>query len=153
MRLVAFMRKIAANTWLFMAVDPKARRFSLTWDGGYLTATVGLLEALYGADFADKVGAGKSKTISVKGHTRQRRIGGPTTSIASFDYNVIDYPRRVSGGAAGGQPIRIETGGAWWTARLGGSVQDFKAFLAGTGKPDKTFQFMTEKGGLYSSAS
>lgn len=136
-----------------MAVDPKARRFSLTWDGGYLTASVGLLEALYGADFGEKVGAGKAKTISVKGHSRQAMIGGPTKTVASYTYNVIDYPRRLSGGAAGGQPIRIEYGGSWWTCRLGGSVQDFKAFLAGTGKPNTAFQFMTEKGGLYSSAN
>jgi len=136
-----------------MAVDPKARRFSVTWNGGYLTASVGLLEALYGEDFNEKVGAGAAKTINVGGHSRQRRIGGPTTSVAGYSYNVIDYPRRVNGGAAGGQPIRIEYGGSWWTARLGGSIQDFKAFLAGVGSPLAAFQFMTEKGGLYSSAT
>jgi hypothetical protein len=153
LRVLAFVSKITEDIWPLMATDPKARRFSLTWADGYLTASVGLLEALYGPDFSNKVGAGQSKTISVKGHTRQRRIGGPTTTVGTYDYNMIEYPRRVSGGAAGGQPIRIEAGGSWWTARLGGSVQDFKAFLAGTGKPTKTFQFMTEKGGLYSSAS
>jgi hypothetical protein len=136
-----------------MAVDKKARKFSLTWDGGYLTATVGLLTALYGADFAEKVGAGKAKTVSVKGHTRTRVIGGPSTPVSSYDYSVIDYPRRINGGAAGGQPIKIEVDGSWWSARLGGSVQDFKAFLAGAGKPTAPFSFMTEKGGLYSSAT
>lgn len=136
-----------------MSVDPKARKFSLTWNGGYLTATVGLLEAIYGKDFAAKVGAGSAKTISVKGHSRQRKIGGATKAVASYTFNIIDYPRRVNGGAAGGQPIRIEYGGSWWTARLGGSVQDFKAFLSGTGKPSTPFQFLTEKGGLYSSAT
>lgn len=134
-----------------MATDRKARKFSLTWDGGYLTTTVGLLEALYGQDFMQKVGAGKAKTISVKGHTRTRVIGGPAKTIGSYDYSMVKYPRTVSGGAAGGQPIQIEHGGAWWTARLGGSVQDFKAFLTGTGKPDTAFTFMTEKGGVYSS--
>ena len=118
-----------------------------------MTATVGLLEALYGPDFNEKVGAGAAKTVNVGGHNRQRRIGGPTTSVAGYSYNLIDYPRRVNGGAAGGQSIRIEFGGAWWTARLGGSVQDFKAFLSGVGKPLNAFQFMTEKGGLYSSAT
>jgi hypothetical protein len=136
-----------------MAVDPKSRNFSLTWDGGYLTTSVGVLEALYGADFGTKVGAGKAKSITVKSHTRTRVIGGASKTVASYGYNVIDYPRRVNGGAAGGQPIRVEIDGDWWVARLGGSVQDFKAFLAGAGKPTKAFQFMTEKGGLYSSAS
>lgn len=134
-----------------MATDPKARKFSLTWDGGYLTTTVGLLEALYGGDFMQKVGAGSASTISVKSHTRTRVIGGPAKTIASHTYNLIKYPRTINGGAAGGQPIRIQYGGSWWTARLGGSVQDFKAFLTGTGKPDVAFVFMTEKGGVYSS--
>lgn len=134
-----------------MATDPKARKFSLTWDGGYLTATVGLLEALYGADFMNKVGAGAAKNIAVKSHTRTRVIGGPSKTVNAFNYNVIKYPRRVSGGASGGQPIQIEHDGSWWTARLGGSVQDFKAYLAGTGKPTNAFTFMTEKGGVYSS--
>ena len=134
-----------------MATDPKARKFSLTWDGGYLTTTVGLLEALYGTDFMKAVGAGSAKTISVKSHTRTRVIGGASRTIASHDYNLIKYPRTLSGGAAGGQEIKIIYDGGKWTARLGGSVQDFKAFLSGTGKPDNAFTFLTEKGGLYSS--
>jgi hypothetical protein len=136
-----------------MASDPKGRNFSLTYQGGYLNTTIGLLEALYGADFEQKVGAGQAKTVNVKAHTRQRVIGGPVTNIAAHSFGMIDYPRRLSGGSMGGQSIRIESGGSWWTARLGGSVQDFKAFLAGTGKPTSAFQFITEKGGLYSSAS
>lgn len=134
-----------------MAVDVKARTFSLTWDGGYLTAKRGVLEALYGQDFMNKVGAGKAKSVTVKGHTRTRVIGGPAKTIAGFSYNMIDYPRRVKGGAAGGQPIVLDIDGDRWTCRLGGSVQDFKAFLAGVGKPDKAFTFFTERGGEYSS--
>jgi len=136
-----------------MASDPKARKFSLSWDGGYLTASRGLLEALYGADFMSTVGAGMAKTVAVKGHSRQRVIGGPSKTVGAYAYNVIDYPRKVKGGAAGGQPIMIEYGGSWWTARLGGSVQNFKQFLSGTGKPNAAFAFTTERGGDYSSAA
>lgn len=136
-----------------MAVDKDAGRFSLTWDGGYLTASQGLLKALYGADFMDKVGAGAAKTIAVKAHARTRVIGGPSKQVGGYSYSMVKYPRKVSGAGAGGQPIQIEYGGSWWTARLGGSIQDFKTFLAGIGKPTTTFQFMTEKGGLYSSAA
>lgn len=135
------------------ARDPDARKFSVSWDGGYLTATVGLMKALYGDDWEQKVGAGAAQTISVKAHTRQRVIGGPSKSVAGHTYSIIKYPRKVRGGAAGGQPIRILIGGSFWTARLGGSVQDFKAFLSGTGSPAAAFTFVTEKGGEYSSAS
>lgn len=136
-----------------MGFDPKARKFTLSWEGGYMTTTVGLLEALYGNDFMDKVGAGKAATITVKGHSRTRVIGGPSKTVAQYQYAVIKYPRLVNGGASGGQEMLIEYGGDWWTARLGGSVQDFKAWLAGPGKPTKTFQFKTQLGGVYSSAS
>lgn len=134
-----------------MAVDTNARKFSVSWDGGSLTATVGLLKAIYGEDWEQKVGAGAAKTVSVKGHTRQRVIGGPSKAVAGYSYSLIEYPRKVRGGAAGGQPIRILLGGSFWTARLSGSVQDFKAFLAGVGKPLTGFTFITQKGGEYSS--
>jgi hypothetical protein len=136
-----------------MGMDPKARKFTLSWDGGYLTATVGLLESIYGQDFMDKVGAGKAKTITVKSHSRTRVIGGPATTVAAHQYGLIEYPRFINGGAAGGQPIEIEKAGSWWTVRLGGSVQDFKAWLSGAGKPLSPFQFRTAKGAVYSSAA
>lgn len=136
-----------------MAVDKDARKFSVSWDGGNLTATVGLFKALYGEKWEEKVGAGKAKTITVKGHSRTRVIGGPASAVAGHSYSVISYPRKMRGGASGGQPIRILLGGSFWTARLGGSVQDFKAFLSGVGAPLTVFTFITEKGGEYSSAS
>ena len=136
-----------------MAADPKARKFSLSWEGGYLTATRGLLEDLYGPDFMDTVGAGVAKTVAVKGHTRQRIIGGAAKTVGAYSFNIVKYPRKVKGGAAGGQKILIQSGGSWWSARVGGSIQDFKAFLSGVGKPAKSFIFSTEKGGEYSSHS
>lgn len=136
-----------------MAADTKARKFSISWDGGYLTTTRYVLEAIYGADFMEKVGSGKAKTIAVKGHSRTRVIGQPAKTVASYSYSLIEYPSRTKGAAAGGQPIKILIGEDWWTARLGGSVQDFKTFLAGTGKPDKAFTFTTERGREYTSSN
>jgi len=135
-----------------MPADLKAKKFSINWTGGYLTATRGLLEYLYGPDFMDTVGAGKAKDIAVKGHTRQRVIGGPVKTVAPHSYSLIDYPRKVKGGAAGGQPILIQTSSGAFTARLGGSIQDFKQFLAGAGRPMANFTFSTERGGEYSSS-
>lgn len=134
-----------------MAVDQDARKFSVSWNGGALTATVGLLKAIYGQDWETKVGAGAAKTVSVKSHTRQRVIGGPAKTVSGYNYSIVEYPRKVRGGASGGQPIQILLGGSFWTARLTGSIQDFKAFLAGVGKPATSFTFVTQKGGEYSS--
>lgn len=134
-------------------LDKDARRFSVSWSGGYLTATVGLFKALYGDKWEEKVGGGQAATINVKAHTRVRVIGGGGTPVGGYSYGVVKWPRKVRGGAAGGQPIRILLGEDFWTARLGGSVQDFKTFLAGAGAPATAFTFVTEKGGEYSSAS
>jgi len=136
-----------------MAADPKARKFSLTWEGGYLTTTRGLLEEIWGTDFLKTAGAGVPKVVAVKGHTRTRVIGGGSKAVGAYSYNTMEYPRKVKGGAAGGQAILINSSGSWWTARLGGSVQEFKAFLKGKGAPTTPFTFTTQRGGEYSSAS
>jgi hypothetical protein len=112
-----------------MALDPKARKVALNFPGGSLTATRGLLEAIYGPNLT---GAGESvttSTISVSGHSRVRVIGGPSTSVAANSYVRTKFPTAVNGGAAGGEPIALLVGGKYWTARLSGSHQDFATFL------------------------
>jgi hypothetical protein len=114
-----------------MALDPKARKVALNYPGGSLTATQGLLEAIFGPDLT---GAGDSVTtasVSVSGHSRVRVIGGPSKTVSAFSYSRKKYPVAVNGGAAGGEPIALLVNGKWWTARLSGSHQEFADFLTG----------------------
>lgn len=115
-----------------MALDMKARKVALNFPGGSLTATRGLLEAIWGPNLS---GAGSDVTtasVSVSGHSRTRVIGGPAKNVAASTYVRKKYPVAVNGGAAGGEAIALMVGGKYWTARLSGSHQAFADFLMGT---------------------
>jgi len=136
-----------------MTRDPKARRFALSYDGGYISSTLGLIEHVWGSDWEKKAGEGKTKTITRKEYTRQRVIGGAATRVGQSSFSITRHPRRINGGAAGGQPIKIVLDGKAWGARMGGSVQSFKKFLNGAGHPNVAFTFITELGGEYTSGA
>lgn len=114
-----------------MALDTKARKVALNYPGGSLTATQGLLEAIFGPNLTGAGDAVTTSTVSVSGHTRVRVIGGPSTSIGATNYVRKKYPVAVNGGAAGGEAIQLLVNGKWWTARLSGSHQEFADFLTG----------------------
>lgn len=115
-----------------MALDPKARKVALNFPGGSLTASVGLLEAIFGPDMGGAGGTESTKQISVTGHSRVRVIGGPSTNVAANSYTLTKYPSIDKSGAAGGEAIALRVAGKSWTARLSGSHQDFVAFLKTT---------------------
>lgn len=114
-----------------MALDPKARKIALNFPGGTLTATRGLLEAIYGPDLTGAGGTSVPSNVSVSGHNRVRVIGGDSTSVAGSNYVRNKFPTSVNGGAAGGEPIALLVGGRYWTARLSGSHTKFAEFLTG----------------------
>lgn len=133
-----------------MATDNKAKKLTLNFPGGSLTATRGLLETMFGEDFAGLTNEPIVSTVSVTGYTRKRVIGGPSTSVAANTYTRSKYPTSVSGGAAGGEAIMINLDGDFWTARLSGSHQDFAAFLAANDGPlTQSIFWKSEKGTSY----
>jgi len=114
-----------------MALDPKARKIALNFPGGTLTASQGLLEAVFGPNLTGAGEAVTTSTVSVSGHSRTRVIGGASKTVGAFNYTRKKYPTAVAGGAAGGEPIALLVGGKYWTARLSGSHQEFADFLSG----------------------
>lgn len=114
-----------------MAVDTQARKLTIGFNGGSLTATKGLLEALFGDDLVQQA-SDETIAVSVRTHNRVRVIGGDSTSVASFNYERKRYPSGGDSGAGGGEPVRLFVDGDWWTARLSGSHQDFCKFLRGS---------------------
>lgn len=132
-----------------MAVDPNARKLTLSFPGGSLTATRGLLTSLFGPGLIAAESTGTA-TVSVKAHQRVRVIGGPAKNIAANSYTRTKYPSGTLSGSAGGESIAIFDEGDWWTARLSGSHQDFNAFLEGaTWASNKTINWRSEKGKPY----
>jgi hypothetical protein len=111
-----------------MAFDPKARKMSVGFPGGSLTATVGLLEALFGTELVSPEEPSTAQ-VSVDSHTRVRVIGGPATAVAGHTYDRKKYPTGQFNGGSGGEAIRFQLNGSDWTARLSGSHQDFNDWL------------------------
>lgn len=103
----------------------------MNFPGGTLTATRGLLEAVWGPTLTSDA-AVATASVSVSGHTRQKLIGGPTKTISANTYTRTKYPVGSASGAAGGEAIMLNVGGKWWTARLSGSHQAFCNFLRGS---------------------
>jgi hypothetical protein len=114
-----------------MALDTKARKVAMNYPGGTLTASMGLLEAIFGPNLTGAGDAVTTSTVSVGGHTRVRVIGGPGKTVSGYNYARKKYPIAVNGGAAGGEPIALLVNGKYWTARLSGSHQGFADFLKG----------------------
>lgn len=130
-------------------MDEKARKISIGFPGGSLTATRGLMEALFGSALANTA-TPEVGTVSVQGHTRTRVIGGGGTSVGGYSYNRVKYPTGQGGGAAGGEPIRFVVDGSEWTVRLNGSHQDLNAWLATSpGSGATSLIYKSEKGTSY----
>lgn len=132
-----------------MAIDPLARKISIGFPGGSLTATRGLLQALFGEQLVNASQYGTAN-ISVSGHSRTRVIGGAATPVAAHNYTKKKYPTGARGGGAAGEPIQFLYGGDWWTARLTGSHQDLNDWLASSpGASTQALQWRSEKGTPY----
>lgn len=115
-----------------MAVDPQAKKVTINFPGGAMTATLGLLEAIFGATQLQQLTQPDApKTVSVTAHSRRRVIGQPPTAVAAFSYVKQDFGSAVEVGTAGGEAMAMILNGEEWTARLSGSHQSLAAFLAG----------------------
>jgi hypothetical protein len=139
-----------------MAQDLLASRVSVGFSGGTLTATRGLLEAVFGPAFV-KDALTAEKSVSRRAHTRRRKIGGAATSVSSAQYTVPQVASTSGGQALGGEAIRVQVGGKWWTMRLTGSHKSFNALLgSGLFEGGKVVFWRAESGrkyGPYTSAT
>lgn len=141
--------RMAARLHLSASMDPLARKVSIGFPGGSLTATRGLLIELFGEELANTA-APVASSVSVNGHTRVRVIGGDATSVGSYSYGRKKYPTGSAGGGSGGEPIRFLVGADYWTARLSGSHQALNDWLAsGPGSGASSLIYKSEKGTTY----
>jgi len=132
-----------------MATDLLARKLSMGFPGGSLTATRGLLQALFGQDLvlASQVG---EANVSRQGHTRIRVIGGSSTGVASSSFVRKKYGAARSNGGSGGEPIQMLYQGDWWTVRLSGSHQALNSWLGSSlWQSGNIVMWRSEKGTTY----
>jgi hypothetical protein len=111
-----------------MATDSKARRITITYDGGSLTASRGLLESIFGPALVASAGS-QPLLVLRESHTRSEYPGGPRTAVSGSTFTLKRYGKPNSGGPSGGEPILLYVGGAPFTARLSGSHQAFCDYL------------------------
>jgi hypothetical protein len=132
-----------------MAVDLKAIRLTIPLEGCSVTATRGLLEEVFGADFIRKE-LTEGTQVNRKRHDRRRRIGGPAVSVAPASYRTGGMSGGSASQASGGEAIRVFAGGSWWTMRLSGSHKAFnKALGSSLFGQGKVVMWRSEKGKSY----
>lgn len=132
-----------------MALDPLARKLTIPYPGGSVTATRGLLYALFGEALVETA-AGTPRAVNRRPHNRTRVIGGASTGVAAASYTVGKYPTARFNGGAGGQPVRVNLGGEWWTLRVNGSLQKFADWASGANwVTNAAVAFVSEKGTAY----
>ena len=114
-----------------MAQDLDAREVTINYEGGSLSMTVGNAKDLFGADAPFIGGGGLPKTVSVKGHSRTRVIGGSTRQIETYTYTYDQWPASGHGQAAGGEPVSMAWEGSEgsWVARVNGPLWQLASFL------------------------
>ena len=97
---------------------------------GAMRARVGLFKALFkdGADMVAGCGA-TDKTVTVKSHTRTRKIGGDAKTIQGHTYDVALFPKKNVSFGKGGEEYKVLLEGRWWSFRVSGKQTDFHAFL------------------------
>ena len=118
---------------------------------GAMQARVGLFKKIFkdGGEIAagcDKV----DKSVSVKGHTRTRKIGGATKQIAGHTYNVELFPRKNVSLAKGGQDYSCLIDGTWWSFRVSGKQSTFHSYLCSVrSRLNEDFYYKSERGASY----
>lgn len=133
-----------------MPVDKRARKVSVNYLGGAITASYGLLESLFGENLTGAGAEVTTKEVTVSGHSRVRIIGGESTGVSGGSYTKKKYPSSVQQSPAGGRPIKLLVDGDYWTARIRGSHQAFSDFLTGaTFYLGDALYYKTERGTTY----
>ena len=124
---------------------------TLNFSGGYLTSAYGNLVQTFGMTGSGAC-SGVEQSISRRAHTRTNVIGGDAQNIGATSFTVTKYPKRNSTGAATGELITVTTSVGSYTARLGGDIQSFVAFLCsdnGSGQLYDPIEFTSGRNAHY----
>lgn len=102
----------------------------MTFPGGSLTATRDVLESIFKEDLLPSTCNPKETTVNPKAYVRTKYVGATPSALIDKDPFVLkNYGSGDSSRAAGGEPIKFQIDGSWWTARLSGTHQAFMDYL------------------------
>ena len=125
-----------------MAGDLNARRMTINYEGGSIEMAVGNVKSLWSDQTISDFTGGEEVSVTVKGHTRTRVIGGPSTTVASNTYVYTQFPSSGNSQAAGGEEVMVSWDGSegWWTARVNGPLWKLGEYLNSTVPNDAFFK-------------
>ena len=129
-----------------MAIDPKAKVMSVTYDGGRATATLGLLEELFGSQTLTWT-APTAGSFVREPHQRERVIGEGSKPVKGSTVQKKGYVGRLASNNASGNPATVYfSDGTSWEVRYAGPFAKLvKAITSGAAK-DKIVQIVSERG-------
>ena len=115
-----------------MAGDFNARRITINYEGGSFEMALGNIKGLFTESLVTEATQGKTVTVSVKSHTRQRVIGGPSTNVAANSYTYKQFPSSTNALAAGGEEVYVWWDGSEgkWVSRVSGPLWLFAEYLS-----------------------
>ena len=130
--------------------DRWKRSSTLNFPGGYVESAYGNLIQTFAMTNTDSC-SGTTVNVSRTSHQRVNTIGGTSKTIGAKTFSYTKYPKRNSGGAAGGEVITISTSVGSYTARLGGDIQSFVSWLCGNGTSQlyDAIEFTSPRGAHY----
>jgi len=107
-----------------------ARKVTMTFPGGSLTGSRDLLGMIFDVSLLPDTCSPAETIVSRKQYVRTRFVGdAPSNIIETDDYVMKAYGSGDASRAAGGEAIRFQINGDWWTARLTGTHQAFMDYL------------------------
>ena len=130
--------------------DRWKRSSTMNFPGGYVESSYGNLIQTFAMTNTDSC-SGEQVNVSRTSHQRVNTIGGESKTIGAKTFTYTKYPKRNSGGAAGGEVITITTSVGSYTARLGGDIQSFVSWLCGNGTSQlyDSIEFTSPRGAHY----
>ena len=129
-----------------MPLDPDARRMTINYEGGSIEMAVGNVRSLWSDQIPSDFTGGEQVTVSVRGHSRTRIIGGPSRQLEPNTYTYTQFPSSGNGQAAGGEEVMMSWDGSegWWTTRVNGPMWKLGEYL---NKTSPRAAFFKVKGG------
>lgn len=132
-----------------MAVDTDAQDITVNYEGGSITMAIGNAKQVFGSGSPSLNPNPPTESVSVKSHSRTRVIGGPSTNVTGYSYEIKQWPRSTSSNAKGGAVvlIRFTDSDGWFTTRVTGSMAALMDFMKDA--QNVTVEFKTQRGTKY----
>ena len=128
------------------------REATINYTGGSISASRGVLAAMFKPGQYDSGCESVLKDRSRKTYTRTDYIGAPSRVVQPSTWQEVKYNSATKSIAKGGEPIQIKIEGEWWTARLSGSHSNFMTYLCGenqAGNLGGVIAWRSERGTTY----